>query len=96
MSIDGHYRFDRIWPSHWEAEARKSGYDGEQALAHVRDILDRLPDEARTLLAICRQEGSATGELDQLFELMVGRCTELARTFGAKPMAAEQKRLPGL
>ena len=96
MSIDGHYRFDRIMPSHWQAEARKSGYDGEQALAHVCDILARLPDDARTLLAICQQEGSATNELTRLIDLMVARCLELARTFGAKPMTPEQTRLPGL
>jgi hypothetical protein len=96
MSVDGYYHFDRILPRHWEAEARKSRYDGAHALGHIRDIVARLPDEARTLLAICQQDGSATDDLTKLVGLLLNRCVELAKTYGAEPMGSKQTRLPGI
>jgi serine/threonine-protein kinase HipA len=96
MSIDGYYHFDRILPRHWQAEARKCGYDGARAVAHVRDILAQLPDEATSLFASCRQEGSATPEMKRLLELMLMRVKELAGTYGAEVMKKEAERLPGL
>lgn len=95
MSVDGHYHFDRILPRHWEAEARKSGYDPVRAVAHVQDIVARLPDEADTLIAICKQEGSATGELLELVDLLKERCAALAKKYGAHSMGSSQTRLPG-
>jgi hypothetical protein len=72
-----------ILPRHWEAEARRSGYDSARAGAHVRDILARLPEEAGALLAACQQEGSATEELFKLFDLMLARCAALKESYGA-------------
>ena len=96
MSVDGYYQFDRIFPRHWEAEAKKSGYDPARALAHVRDILARFPDEASALLASCRQEGSATPEMQYVVDLILTRARHLAGTYGAEEMRAETERLPGL
>ena len=96
MSVDGYYHFDRILPRHWEAEARKCGYDGPRALAHVRDILARLPDEATALLAACDQEGSATPEMKHLLDLMLKRVKVLSGAYGAEAMQHETDRLPGL
>jgi serine/threonine-protein kinase HipA len=96
MSVDGYYHFDRIFPRHWEAEAKKCGYDAARALAHIRDILARLPDQATSLLAACRQEGSATPEMQRLVELMIKRARDLAGTYGSEIMRDEEERLPGL
>ena len=96
MSVDGHYHFDRIMPRHWEAEARKSGYDAARALAHVRDVLARIPEEAASLLASCRQEGSATADMTRLVELIIGRAKALTGIYGAETMEPELERLPGL
>jgi len=96
MSVGGYYHFDRILPRHWEAEAKKSGYDPDRALAHIRDLLVRVPDESKPLLAECEREGSATDELRKLAKLLIEHCTKLKDTYGAELMGADQARLPGL
>jgi serine/threonine-protein kinase HipA len=96
MSVDGHYNFDHILPRHWEAEAKKSSYESARALGHIRDILARLPDEAQTLFAACKQEGSATPELRALMELMLKRTADLSKVYGSELMTDDEARLPGL
>jgi serine/threonine-protein kinase HipA len=82
MSVDGHCRFDRLQPRHWEAQARAAGYSADRMLGHVRDILARLPDEAATLVGMFRAEGMHTAELDELVGLLVDRCNMLAGLYG--------------
>lgn len=94
MSVDTYYHFDRILPRRWEYEAKKSGYDPARALAHIRDIIARLPNEARSLFAECKKEGSATDDLKKLFDLLITRCTDLAKTYGSEKMGSKQERLP--
>lgn len=96
MSVGGYYHFDRILPRHWEVEARKSGYDPDRALAHVRDLLARVPEEAKRLLVECEREGSATAELRMLAKLIGEHCAGMQKTYGSERMAAYQDRLPGL
>jgi serine/threonine-protein kinase HipA len=96
MSVGGYYHFDRVLPRHWEQEAKRSGYDGERMIAHIRDLIARLPDVTAELLEVCRQEGSQTSELKQLADLVVLECAKLARTYGSKALSREQGRLPGL
>jgi serine/threonine-protein kinase HipA len=96
MSVDGYYHFDRIFPRHWEGEARKSGYDPHRALAHIRDLLARVPEEAETLLAECEKEGSASDDLRKLAALIVEHCAEMRERFGFERTAGDQDRLPGL
>jgi len=94
MSVDGKTRFDQILPRHWEAEARKANYDPDRAVAHVRDLIAIIPDQARALLETCVAEGSATDDMSKLVDLIVGRCIDLARIYGAEVMAGEQACLP--
>ncbi len=96
MSIGKQYFLDEIYPRHWEDEARRCGYSPDRALAHVRDLIARLPDEATQLSTICKSEGIASGDVDTLVDLLCVRCGELAQLYGAEPMSAEQARLPGL
>jgi len=95
MSVDGYYHFDRILPRHWENEAKKSGYDPHRAVAHVRDLIARVPEETKILLAECSSEGAATKELSDLVNRIIGACGKLAKTYGAELMGTEQSRLPG-
>lgn len=96
MSIDGHYQFDRIQPRHWEAQGRKSGFSVDRSLAHIRDIIAQLPDEASSMKHVFKKEGMHTGELDKLATLFVDRCKALARVYGSESMDRQDLRLPGL
>jgi len=96
MSIDGRYAVHEIMPRHWEAEAKRSGFDAERALAHVRDIVARLPDAARDVLSRCNEGEADAGELNRLVDLFTARCSSLSSTFGAEPMSGRQVRLPGI
>lgn len=95
MSVESYYHFDRVLPRHWEEQARKVGYDPDRALAHIRDLVARIPTEARQLFGECKKEGSATKELKSLVDLIIARCVELAKTYGAERMGPDQARLPG-
>ena len=96
MSVDRKYFIQEIFPRHWVDEARKCGYSADQMMAHIRDILARLPDEAASLLAACKSEGMRDPTLDSLTDLMARRVRDLAGTYGSEPMTREQHRLPGL
>lgn len=96
MSIDRRYRFDEISPGHWEAQARASSYSPDRAIAHIRDIIARLPDEARALLSVFKDEGMHSADLDRLIKLMIARTRSLADTYGSEPMTPADMRLPGL
>ena len=96
MSVDRKYFIVEIHPSHWEDEARKCGYGADRMLAHIRDIIARLPDEAATLVTACRSEGIKTGDLEDLADLMRKRVRRLKALYGAEVMPRDQDRLPGL
>ncbi|HKJ61131.1 MAG TPA: HipA domain-containing protein, partial [Hyphomicrobiales bacterium] len=96
MSIDGKYKVHQIMPRHWEAEAKKSGFDAARALAHIRDIIARLPDEALTFQKQCKDDRADANDLTKLVDLIADRCSALARTYGAEIMNEDQERLPGI
>lgn len=96
MSVGGKYRFDQIMPRHWESEARKSNYDPDRALAHVRDLLATVPDAANTLFAECKKEGVATKDLTKLAKLIAERCKSLIPIYGSEKMEEGQVELPGI
>ncbi|MFV0298530.1 MAG: type II toxin-antitoxin system HipA family toxin [Hyphomicrobiaceae bacterium] len=82
MPIDGQYRFDRIAPRHWERQARAAGYAPDRAMAHIRDCLARLPDEASALAQDFANNGLAGEELDRLVACLIERCDVLRRSYG--------------
>lgn len=96
MSVGGKYLVHEIMPRQWEAEAKSSGFDATRALAHIRDVIARLPDEARSLFEQEVQDGAATEELQNLMALLIERCSQLATTYGAEVISGGQTRLPGL
>jgi serine/threonine-protein kinase HipA len=87
MSIDRQYRFDRLQPRHWEAQARAAGFSADRMLGHIRDILARLPDNAISLVTTFRAEGMHTAELDKLVTLLIERCEVLISLYGCEVMA---------
>jgi serine/threonine-protein kinase HipA len=95
MSVDRYYRLDKIYPSHWEAQARSAGYSPDRSLAHIRDLIARLPDEVASLTKIFKSEGMHSAELDKLVGLLVGRCKKLSDAYGSEAMSGES-RLPGI
>jgi serine/threonine-protein kinase HipA len=96
MSINRQYRLDLIGPRHWEAQARASGYRPDRMLAHIRDFIARLADEAAALAKVFLDEGMYTPELENLVSLFAGRCKKLATTYGSEPMRHSQPLLPGM
>lgn len=96
MSIDGYYVFDDIQPRHWEAQARKSGFNADRAVAHIRDLIARIPDETARMKQIFKKEGMHATELDRLVTLITDRCHALTSSYGSESMATKDQRLPGL
>jgi serine/threonine-protein kinase HipA len=86
MSVGKKYFIEDILPRHWEEEARNCGYSADRALAHVRDVIARLPDEAAQLFAVCKSEGVPPADLRTLVDLVCARCNELAQQYGSEPM----------
>ena len=95
MSIDRYYQLDKIYPRHWEAQARSAGYSPDRTLAHIRDLIARLPDEAASLTKIFKSEGMHSAELDNLIGLLADRCKKLSDAYGSEAMSGES-RLPGI
>jgi serine/threonine-protein kinase HipA len=87
MSVDRHYRFDRLQPHHWEAQAKAAGFSADRMLGHIRDILAKLPDEAATLVRTFHTEGMHTAELDKLVALLIERCETLVSLYGREVIA---------
>jgi serine/threonine-protein kinase HipA len=87
MKIGGKYEMDEIMPSHWERLADGAGFDKERALAHVRDIIFRLPGEALSLLYQCRVDGLKSEHLSKLADELWARAKTLAAIYGAEQMA---------
>ncbi|MGE0768097.1 MAG: type II toxin-antitoxin system HipA family toxin [Hyphomicrobiaceae bacterium] len=96
MSVDRRYRFDEIEPRHWEAQARAAGFSPDRTLAHLRDIIARLPDAALSLSRVFQGEGMLSPDLERLVNLLTERARKLAGTYGSQEMNAADQRLPGL
>lgn len=92
MSIDSHYRADQIQPRHWEAQARMAGYTPDRMLAHIRDILARLPDVAAGLMRALDSEGMDRVEIERLVGMLTDRCSTLAGIYGSLPMSGNELR----
>jgi serine/threonine-protein kinase HipA len=96
MSVDRRYRFDEILPRHWEAQARAASFSPDRTLAHIRDMIARLPDEALSLVRVFKKEGMHSTDLNHLVELMIARTKVLAGVYGSETMQPADLRLRGL
>lgn len=82
MSIDGHYRLDKIAPRHWERQARASGYPPDRAIGHIRHFIARLPDKASALVDEFVAEGLAPDSFSKLVDCLGKRCDALRNSYG--------------
>jgi serine/threonine-protein kinase HipA len=88
MSVGGEYRYDKIGTKHWEREAAACGYEADAAVAHVRDLIARVPDESAAELQKCKQDGLSPDDLGRLVDLLTERCRALEALYGAEASAA--------
>ena len=93
MSVDGYNEYNSLQPRHWEATAKKCSYDGARILAHIRDLLARLPDAAISLLGTCDTEGLTNPELSKLVDLLTNRVAALRKIYGAEIMKSPRNQL---
>jgi serine/threonine-protein kinase HipA len=84
MKIGGHYKLDGILPRHWQSFARDARFDKERIIAHVRDLLARIPGEGLSQLHESASDGRTTAILDQLTDALWHRARFLARSYGAE------------
>jgi len=83
MKIGTHYNLDEIRPRHWEHTARLSNYPAEQAVEHVRSLIEVLPDSALSVLGVCRDEGLKHPVLDKLIDAIAKRAATLKSIYGS-------------
>lgn len=88
MKIGGHYEMDRILPRHWEQFASDANFSGDRAIAHVRDLLARVPGEALGELHAFQAIGLTAPVLPNLVDALWHRARQLAAHFGAEMMAS--------
>lgn len=91
MGIDGRRVLKEIIPRHWKALAADVGFDADRALAHVRDIVARAPDQAHALVVEFREQGLQNHSLDRLVKELAARCKGLQAAYGAESMAGASK-----
>jgi serine/threonine-protein kinase HipA len=91
MGIDGRRVLKEIIPRHWKALAADVGFDADRALAHVRDIVARAPDQANALVVEFREQGLQNHSLDRLVKELAARCKGLQAAYGAESMTGASK-----
>jgi serine/threonine-protein kinase HipA len=88
MTIGGEKDTPRITPRHWEALAGLCRFPKDRTLAHISDLVARLPEASTSVASECRAVGLDHPILDALVQKITARCTKLALTFGAVPLTA--------
>ncbi len=81
MRIDKYNTYAEIEARHWERMARACGYPPDDAVRHVVEMAERMPDAARTSAAGLRGKGIAHPVLDTLVEMIGERCAKVLRTW---------------
>ncbi len=84
MSIGGERLLQQIKPKHWTKVAISSGYDPERAVAHVRDLLARLPGMALAVRSECSKQQLDLKIIDQVIDALWGRAKLLTDVYGAE------------
>ena len=87
MTIGGERRLQKILPRHWEKLAATVGYDKDRALAHVRDLLARLPGMALSVRSKCVADSLSVSVIDTVIDNLWHRVRALAAVYGAEFLA---------
>ena len=88
MTIGGEKMLRQILPKHWEVMASNSRFQKERPIAHVRDLIARLPEQARVVHDACAKNGLKHPVLDALVQQIESRCFGLAPIYGSELLAA--------
>jgi serine/threonine-protein kinase HipA len=86
MTIGSERRLKKILPRHWTKLADNAGYDGDRALAHVRDLLARIPGMALAVRASCAKERLNLTVIDAVIDNLWPRIRALADIYGVEFM----------
>lgn len=86
MTIGGERRLQRILPRHWTKLANLSGYDEDRAVAHVRDLLARIPGMALAVRTTCEKEKLNLSLVDAVIDNVWLRVKALSSTYGVEMM----------
>jgi serine/threonine-protein kinase HipA len=81
MSIGGKYRFNELFPRHWEKFAKECGLNADKVLADLLQMATELPDMAVTTLEGCRNAGVYHPVLDQIVDHAVAFCRKVQDNF---------------
>jgi serine/threonine-protein kinase HipA len=94
MTIGGERHIARIGPKHWQKSAKLSGFDEDRALAHVRDLIARIPGMALSVRRTCAAEQFGLhpskqlglGTIDRIIDAVWQRVRHISMQFGSEPM----------
>jgi serine/threonine-protein kinase HipA len=86
MTIGGNKMMNEILPKHWIKTAQRAGFEADVALAHVRDLIARLPGSALGLRYEIKQQQANRSfvVVDQVIDRIWERIRSLANAYGSE------------
>lgn len=84
MKIGGHYRFADIQPRHWERQASLMGMDGDEMVARVHSMGERIPDALSDVVREARTAGLDDPVFDRMLDGISTRCAAIVDRYAAK------------
>lgn len=87
MTIGGERLLERIKPKNWSKATANSGYDPDRALAHVRDLLAKVPGMTLAVRAVCAQQRLNLKIINSVINALWARAKSLSGIYGAEFMA---------
>jgi serine/threonine-protein kinase HipA len=79
MQIGRHYRLKEVQPRHFEELAKSCRYPAETLIAVLKDLSERLPDEASALLREVEVRGMTHDVLAKLLDGLSAQCRATLR-----------------
>jgi hypothetical protein len=76
-----------VLPEHWMRAAKLVGFNEELAVAHVRDLIARVPGMALAVRYDLSNLQSGLQTVDQIVDAIWKRTVVLARTYGSELMS---------
>ncbi len=88
MKIGDEYEYERVNRADWAKTSNASGTKPDQVLAHLRDMISRVPGQALSVYHECRAAGLTSPTLDKLIDGIWARAKSLTGKYGAEEMPA--------
>ena len=88
MTIGSERQVSEIKPRHWERTSKLVGYDGERAVAHVRDLIALMPGMALSIRQnIVTETPIKMPIIDSVIDRLWERVRRFSQSYGAELMA---------